>query len=111
MTDPSSRRVVSDAPGQRSGEVGTAVTSGFRVLVAIGASGAGPAATAGGPTVAYRPLAARTLPALRDGRIERPPLFAWPTWEAPTFHRFRKLGFARVQAELRALPDAPRPPP
>jgi len=99
VTDPSSRLVVRDAAGQRTGGVGTAVTDGFRLLVAIGA--------AGGDGTA-KP---RTLPAIRDGQVAAPPLFAWPTWETPTFHRFRKLGFATVQAALRALPDAPRPPP
>jgi hypothetical protein len=99
VTDPSSRRVVRDAAGQRTGAVGTAVTDGLRLLVAIGAAGGDGTAPP------------RTLPASLDGQVAAPPLFAWPTWETPTFHRFRKLGFATVQAALRALPDAPRPPP
>jgi len=98
VTDPSSRRVVRDAPGQTSGAVGTAVTEGFRVLLATWGPGAAGA----------RPR--RTLPAARSGRIGLPPLFAWSTWEEPTFHGFRKLAYGLVQAALRDIPDEPRMP-
>jgi len=95
VTDPSSRRVVRDAPGQRDGPVGTEVTPGFRVLLAAGKPDA-------------RGEAVRTLPRARGGRVPLPPLFAWPTWEEPTFHRHRKLSFGLVQAFLRELPEQPR---
>jgi len=95
VSDPSSRRVVRDAPGRRSGPVGTQVTGGFRLLLATGAAGA-------------RGDAVRTLPASRAGRIALPPLYTWPTWEQPTFHRHRKQSFDIVKAFLRDLPDRPR---
>jgi hypothetical protein len=104
VTDPSSRRVARDGPAQRSGPVGTVVTDGFRVVLAAGA-----AAPQAGRVVATDPgRPARTLPARRGGRIALPPLFTWPTWEQPAFHRFRKLSFGLVQAALRELPDEPR---
>ena len=93
--------MVRDGPGQRTGAVGTAVTDGFRVLAVTYTDGDGVSA----------PSVLRTLPLARAGRVGTPPLFTWPTWEQPTFHRFRKLGFGLVQAALRELPDAPRPPP
>jgi hypothetical protein len=102
VSDPSSRRVVRDGPAQREGPVGTAVTDGFRVLAVTYAGGAG---KGGGPGVL------RALPQARAGRVALPPLFTWPTWEQPTFHRFRKLAFALVQETLQAMPDSPRPPP
>lgn len=91
--DPSSRRVIRDAipPGD---EVGTAVTDGFRLcLVRFRDGGAGSLA----------PLA--MLPAAPQGRLPLPPLFTWPTWEQPTFHRVRKQSFDLVKACLHGLPD------
>jgi hypothetical protein len=102
VSDPSSRRVIRDAPGQRQGPVGTHPTDGVRVLAITYRAAEG---AAGSPEVL------RTLPAARRGRIGLPPLFTWKTWEVPTFHRFRKLGFERVRRALGELPDAPRPPP
>jgi hypothetical protein len=91
--DPSSRRVLRDTvpPGD---EVGTVVTDGFRLcLVRF---------RAGGPE-ALAPLA--TLPAARDGALPLPPLFTWPTWEQPTFHRVRKQSFDLLKVCLHGLPD------
>jgi len=101
VSDPSSRRVVRDGPAQRAGPVGTAVTEGFRVLAVTFTNGDGTG----------RPAVGKVLPPARGGRVPAPPLFTWAPWEAPTFHRFRKLGFEIVQRALRELPDAPRPPP
>jgi len=93
VTDPSSRRVIRDAipPGD---EVGTVVTEGFRLcLVRFRTEGPGPLQPAG------------SLPVARDGVLPLPPLFTWPTWEQPTFHRVRKQSFDLVKACLRGLPD------
>jgi hypothetical protein len=103
VSDPSSRRVIRDGPGPARDAVGTHATDGFRVLAVTFRPGA-----AGAPGA---PEVRRTLPAARAGRIPLPPLFTWPTWEEPTFHRFRKLGFDLVRRALAELPDGPRPPP
>ena len=92
VTDPSSRRVVRDAPTP-SGEVGTAVTDGFRLcLVRFRAGPKG-----------LRPT--DSLPRAIKGTLPLPPLFTWPTWEQPAFHRVRKQSFDLVKEGLRQLPD------
>jgi hypothetical protein len=48
------------------------------------------------------------LPTPRGGALPVPPTFAWPTWEQPTWHAFRKQSFDLLKAALRALPDTPR---
>jgi hypothetical protein len=93
VTDPSSRRVIQDTlpPGD---EIGTAVTDGFRLcLVKFSADGSG----------ALHPES--SLPALREGVLPLPPLFTWPTWERPTFHRVRKQSFDLLKHCLHSLPE------
>jgi hypothetical protein len=92
VTDPSSRRVVRDTT-TASGEVGTVVTDGFRLCLVrfrMGSKG-------------LRPIA--SLPRAVKGTLPLPPLFTWPTWEQPTFHRVRKQSFDLVKDGLRQLPD------
>ncbi len=91
--DPSSRRVIRDTvpPGD---EVGTVVTEGFRLCL-VRFRTLGPEALA--------PV--ETLPATRDGVLPLPPLFTWPTWEQPTFHRVRKQSFDLLKTCLHGLPD------
>ena len=92
VTDPSSRRVVRD-PVSPSEQVGTLVTDGFRLCLVrfrTGAKGLEPA---------------DTLPRAVNGTLPLPPIFTWPTWEQPTFHRVRKQGFDLVKDCLRELPD------
>jgi tetratricopeptide (TPR) repeat protein len=93
VTDPSSRQVIRDAipPG---GEVGTIATEGFRFTVVRFQGQGGDALT---PTT--------TLPAHQGGKLPLPPLFSWPTWEQPTYHRLRKQSFDLLKSTLHRLPD------
>ena len=92
VTDPSSRRVVRDADPPTD-EVGTVVTEGFRLaLLRFRVDGS-------------RLQLTDSLPKVEQGGLPIPPLFTWPTWEKPTFHRVRKQGFDLVKACLRNLPD------
>lgn len=100
VTDPSARRVIDDPERKVPGPVGTGITPGFRFVFA--AFGADRPLWEGGGTLRL------TLPAAVDGRIPLPPLFTWPTWEQPTFHRFRKQSFAIYQKALADTPDVPR---
>jgi len=92
VTDPSSRRVVRD-PLPPSDEVGTVQTEGFRL--SLTRFHRGPRGLV--PT--------DSLPRARHGTLPLPPLFTWPTWEQPTFHRVRKQSFELIQRCLRNLPD------
>ncbi|HEY3270958.1 MAG TPA: tetratricopeptide repeat protein [Geothrix sp.] len=92
VTDPSSRRVVRDTVPP-SDAVGTAVTDGFRLCLVrfrTGAKGLEPTGS---------------LPQAVKGLLPLPPLFTWPTWERPTYHRIRKQSFDLVKECLRELPD------
>ena len=93
VTDPSSRRVIQDAvpPGD---EVGTTVTDGFRLCLVRFRVGTPEALVPTG-----------SLPVALEGRLPLPPLFSWPGWEHPTFHRVRKQSFDLVKACLHGLPD------
>jgi hypothetical protein len=93
VTDPSSRRVIRDTlpPGD---DIGTLVTDGFRFnVVRFQADGAG----------ALRPMS--SLPVARQGLLPLTPLFTWPGWERPTFHRVRKQSFDLLKSCLHSLPD------
>ncbi len=93
VTDPSARRVIRDSmpPGD---DIGTAVTEGFRLsLVRFHTDGSD----------ALRPSS--TLPALRDGLLPLSPLFTWPGWERPTYHRVRKQSFDLIKDCLHSLPE------
>lgn len=100
VTDPSARTVIDDPERKRPGPVGISATPGFRLVLAAFA--------------ADRPLwegGARfrfSLPAAQGPRIPRPPLFTWPTWEQPSFHRYRKRSFPIYQKALADTPDEPR---
>ena len=86
------RRVVRDTAPPAE-EVGTMVTEGFRLsLVRFQAEG-------------ERLTVAASLPKAAAGTVPVPPLFTWPTWEQPTYHRVRKQSFDLVKACLRQLPD------
>jgi len=93
VTDPSSRRVIRDTvpPGD---EVGTVVTEGFRLcLVRFKAESQG------------RLVPVSSLPEAQAGSLPMPPLFTWPTWEQPMYHRFRKQSFDLIKTCLHSLPD------
>ncbi|HJV22853.1 MAG TPA: tetratricopeptide repeat protein [Holophagaceae bacterium] len=100
VTDPSSHQVVQDTVPPGDG-VGLATTPGFRILLARLAASASP--TQGGAAITA------TLPAAKAGTIPSAPLFAWPGWEEPTWHSFRKLGFGIVKKGIAALPNRPEP--
>jgi len=105
VTDPSSRSVLSIGHGEAGGY---ATTEGLRFAVAGFAPGGRT------PGTVRQPLA--VLPAAVDGVVGDLPLYAWPTWEQPTFHTYPKLSYEIVRRTLRAMPDAPRselarPPP
>ena len=93
VSDPSSRRVIQDTlpPGD---EVGTVVTEGFR-LALVKFQDKGPSGLT--PT--------STLPKLRAGELPLPPLFTWPGWERPTFHRVRKQSFDLLKRCLHSIPE------
>jgi tetratricopeptide (TPR) repeat protein len=96
VTDPSSRRVVQDEaiPGDA---VGTTVTEGFRLsLVRFHTTGPD----------ALRVTA--SLPEAQAGLLPLTPVYTWPTWETPTFHRVRKESFQLVKHGLLGIPDAGR---
>ncbi len=99
VTDPSARRVIDDPERKASGPVGTAITPGFRLVFA--------AFTADKPLGEGGGTLRLTLPATEHDSIPMPPLFTWPTWEQPTFHRFRKQSFAIYQKALADTPDEP----
>lgn len=102
VSDPSTRRVLDDPERKVPGPVGTSLVPGFRLLLASFATDKplwdGPAQ----PQL--------TLPRMKQGLIPMPPLFTWPTWEQPTFHRFRKQSFEIYRKALAATPDEPRKP-
>ncbi|WP_243317591.1 hypothetical protein [Geothrix paludis] len=100
VTDPSQRMVLDD-PGRKHGDpLESSKSTGFRFVLAI--------LDADKP-LGEGPSALRlTLPAAVRGSIPVPPLYTWPTWSRPTFHRFRKLSFAIYQKALAATPDEPR---
>jgi tetratricopeptide (TPR) repeat protein len=101
VTDPSSRSVLSTGHGEPGGY---AATEGLRFAVAAFRSAPGGAALAAdGPAVAVLPAADA------QGVVDGLPLYAWPTWEQPTFHTYRKLSYEIVQKTLRQMPDTPRP--
>ena len=97
VVDPSTRRLLDDPPTKTRGPVQSAVTPGFHLNLSILAVDG--AASEGGATLKF------TLPALEAGRIPLPPLFTWPTWEQPTFHRFRKLSFDIYKKALAEIPE------
>jgi tetratricopeptide (TPR) repeat protein len=102
VTDPSARRVIDDPERKIPGPVGTALTPGFRLVFA--SLNANKPLWEGGATSTVQ----QTLPAAVQGRIPMPPLFTWPTWEQPTFHRFRKQSFGIYQKALADTPNEPK---
>ena len=82
VTDPSSRTVLDDPEAKPPGPLATAITPGFRFVLAVLA--------ADKPLGEGKSSVRLTLPATSRGRIPLPPLFTWATWARPTFHRFRK---------------------
>jgi hypothetical protein len=87
VTDPSSRTVLFDRPGQSAGDFGTAVTDGFRIGAILDRKD-----RADGPVA--------TLPTA-DGRTWRAasfPLWAWDTWEEPVSHSRLKPVYDSLQA-------------
>ncbi|WP_243303529.1 hypothetical protein [Geothrix oryzisoli] len=102
VTDPSSRTVLDDPEEKSPGPMGTAVTPGFRFVLA--------ALDADKPLWEGQGTVRRTLPPTLQGRIPLPPRFTWPTWNQPTYHRFRKQSFTIYQKALADTPDEPRLP-
>ena len=102
VTDPSARRVIDDSERKIPGPVGTSITPGFRFVLA--------AITAEKPLWEGGGTFHLSLPAAQKRRIPKPPLFTWPTWEQPTFYRFRKQSFPIYQKALTETPDEPRTP-
>jgi hypothetical protein len=90
VTDPSSRTVLFDEPGQAGGEFGTAVTDGFRFAALLYRKGGSAAPVA-------------TLPQA-EGREWRSSAFrtwAWPTWEQPVSHSRLKPVYDSLKATWR----------
>jgi len=84
VTDPSSRRVLHDDPANLK-MIGTRVTPGFRFF----AASYRPAGAAGGHT----PMRGRwtdRLPAGDGARASDLPIYAWPTWNQPTWRIEKK---------------------
>ncbi|MET0555281.1 MAG: tetratricopeptide repeat protein [Vicinamibacteria bacterium] len=104
VTDPSSRSVMSTGRGEAGG---FARTEGLRFAVAAFRAAPGAALVAAGKAVDVLPATGV------EGMVNGLPLYAWPTWEEPTFHTYPKLSFEIVGKTLRQMPDAPRtePPP
>ncbi len=102
VSDPSGRRVIDDPVRKVKGSLGTSITPGFRLVFA--ALEAHKSVLEGGGSVRV------ALPAAANGSIPMPPLFTWPTWDQPTFHRFRKQSFSIYQKALADTPNEPRSP-
>jgi hypothetical protein len=104
VTDPSSRAVLFEGPDAPEGY---RVTSGVRVACAsfVPQAGAELMAAAFGPG---RARAADALPRPGpDGVVRGLPLYAWPTWEEPRWHSYRKASFAIVRDALAQIPGEP----
>ncbi len=93
VTDPSSHQVIRDTvpPGDA---VGTVTTEGLRFsVVRFRAEGKQPLRSV------------ETLPVARGRLLPLSPLFTWPGWEQPLFHRARKQSFDLLKTCLHSLPD------
>lgn len=100
VTDPSRRMVLDDPGGKTAGPLESSKSTGFRFVLAI--------LDADKPLGEGPSTLRLTLPDAVHGTIPVPPLYTWPAWSRPTFHRFRKLSFAIYQKALAATPDEPR---
>lgn len=99
VTDPSSRRVLHDDPGNL-GKVGTVETPGFRFYAAA----VKPDGPAGGAT----PIEARLADRLPPGDLAQPadlPIYTWPGWDRPTYRIERKEAWAILKRALEAIPS------
>lgn len=99
VTDPSSRRVLHDDPGNLR-KVGTVETPGFRFY----ALAVRPEGAAGGAT----PIGARLADRLPSGDLARPsdlPIYAWPGWDRPTYRVERKEAWPILKRALEAIPS------
>jgi len=87
VTDPSSRTVLMDRPGQLEGDFGTAVTDGFRFGAFVA-----PAETGRAPVI--------SLPASFNARWPAASFrtWSWDTWEEPTSHSRLKPVYDSLQA-------------
>jgi len=87
VTDPSSRTVLLDQPGQLTGEFGTATTDGFRFGALLYRVGETDAVTA-------------ALPSVRGGRWQAGDFetWAWATWDEPVSHSRLKPVYDSLQA-------------
>jgi len=98
VTDPSSRRVLQDAPGHPK-KVGSVETDGFRFYVAA----VKPSGPAGGAT----PIDARLADRLPPGEPALPsdlPMYTWRKWDRPTYHLEKKESWGILKKALAALP-------
>ena len=102
VTDPSGRRVLDHPGGAGAFPLASSITPGFRFVLAL--------LDADRPLWEAPGLPRRTLPAVRGGSLPLPPLFTWPTWNQPSYHRVRKQSFTLYQQALADTPDEPRTP-
>jgi hypothetical protein len=90
VADPSSRRVIHQET-EHEAPLDTIETAGFRFYV----SACDRAHPSKGP-----------FSRIPQGGV-RGPLYAWPTWETPSYKTEPKAGVGRIGAAFRALPDRP----
>ena len=98
VTDPSSRRVLHDDPGDLK-KVGSVETEGLRFYVAA----VKPVGPAGGAT----PIEARLADRLPPGDLSRPsdlPMYTWSKWDRPSYHLEKKESWGILKKALAALP-------
>ncbi|MCE1196410.1 tetratricopeptide repeat protein [bacterium] len=117
VTDPSSRAIVSTPEGLPLSREGVPVTDGFRLaLVAYRgdafAGKASLAASAPAPMPAASAAASGSVPSAAAPPaglpvIGLPPLFAWNTWEEPTWHAFKKEAYYIYRDALAGIRSEP----
>jgi tetratricopeptide (TPR) repeat protein len=105
VTDPSSRAVLFEGPDSPEGY---RVTPGVRVACAsfIPEPGTGELEAAAVGAGASRAADALPRPG-PGGEVRDLPLFAWPTWEEPRWHSYRKASFGIVRDSLARIPGEP----
>lgn len=105
VTDPSSRAVLFEGPDSPQGY---RTTAGLRVACASFVPEPGKdelwAAALGAGAVRATDALPRPGP---DGTVRGLPLFAWPTWEEPRWHSYRKASYRIVRDALARVPGEP----
>jgi tetratricopeptide (TPR) repeat protein len=109
VTDPSSRAIVSSAEGMPLTRDGVPATDGFRLaLVAYRGDAFAGKATLAASVPAAKAAATAGAAVLPVGLplIALPPLFAWNTWEEPTWHAFKKEAYYLYKDALAKIQTA-----